>query len=481
MSRLKYMASVALAAMAIYSCDDDVSSIGNTLTDEGDKLDINATTFDVSTRTVVADSVFTLSTKCYFGRVRDPQTQTDVKSEFTTQFHLLELMYISPDSLIVGRHDGLAAADSCEVLLNLSVPFDKTDSLEALKMRVTELAVPIEEGFHYYSNFNPRAMGLVSSDGLSKSKVFTYANLADTDSLRQSNNYSQNIRVRLDQPYTAKDGTVYNNYGTYILRQYHTHPEFFRNSYTFTHNVCPGLFFEITDGLGFHSQASQIGLRIFYRVKSDTSVVSVALTLGGTQEVLQTTLVTNDNEAIKKLAAETQHTYLKSPAGLFTEVTIPVEEIKKGHESDSLLAAKITFQRINNQSDDRRIFNIPGTVLMLPVDSLSSFFENTKAANGKTSFLATYNSSGTQNIYTYTNISNLVTAMWNNLESGKKTNANWKAEHPNWNKVLLVPVTSSSVGIEHDMSLTSTRLVGGPDNPNDPVKISIVYAKFTEK
>ena len=112
---------------------------------------------------------------------------------------------------------------------------------------------------------------------------------------------------------------------------------------------------------------------------------------------------------------------------------------------------------------------------------LSSFFENTKAANGKTSFLATYNSSGTQNIYTYTNISNLVTAMWNNLESGKKTNANWKAEHPNWNKVLLVPVTSSSVGIEHDMSLTSTRLVGGPDNPNDPVKISIVYAKFTEK
>jgi hypothetical protein len=47
--------------------------------------------------------------------------------------------------------------------------------------------------------------------------------------------------------------------------------------------------------------------------------------------------------------------------------------------------------------------------------------------------------------------------------------------------VVLVPVISSASGIEHDMSLTSTRLVGGPDNPNDPVQISVVYAKFTEK
>ena len=37
--KIKYMASVALAAMAIYSCDDSISSIGNSLTDEGDKLE----------------------------------------------------------------------------------------------------------------------------------------------------------------------------------------------------------------------------------------------------------------------------------------------------------------------------------------------------------------------------------------------------------------------------------------------------------
>ena len=481
MSRLTYMASVVIAAMAIYSCDDSVTSIGNTLTDEGDKLDLKSTSFDVSTRSVIADSVFTLSSKCYLGQVKDPQTQADVKSEFTTQLHLLELMYIYPESQVASRNNGMAAADSCDIILYLAKPFDKTDSLEAVKMRVSELATPIEEGRHFYSNFNPRALGMVSSTGLSKAKMFTYANLTDTDSLRATKNYMQNIRVKLDSPYTDKDGVTYNNYGTYILQQYYRHPEYFRNSYTFTHNVCPGLFFEITDGLGFHSQVSYMGLRIFYRIDSDGEVKNTSLRLAGTQEVLQTTLVTNDKEAVARLAGETQHTYLKSPAGLFTEVTLPVEAIKQGHENDSLLAAKITFQRINNQSDDKRMFGIANSILMVQADSLKSFFENAKSADGKTSFITTYNGSAVQNVYTFTNISNLVTAMWNDLQRGLKENPNWKADHPNWNKVLLVPVTSTSAGVEHDMSLTSTRLVGGSDNPYDPVTISVVYAKFTEK
>lgn len=482
MVRLKYMAMAAVAAMAIYSCDDDVTTIGTSLTDEGDKLDLSAITFDVQTATVVADSVFTLSSKCYFGRVRDPETQADVKSEFTTQFHILETMSIPTLEYFVGRYNGKASADSCELLIYLSKPIDKTDSLQALKMQVTELATPIEEGRHYYSNFNPREMGLLRSGGLTKSKMFTYANLMDNDSLRSTTNYSQNIRMKLDAPYTDKNGVAYNNYGTYIIQMYHDHPEYFRTSYTFTHNVCPGLFFEITDGMGFHSQVVSTGLRVHYTMDLDVDgIISNYFTLGGTQEVLQTTLVTNDKEAVRRLAEDTGCTYLKSPAGLFTEVTLPVEDIKSTHTTDSLLAARITFQRINNESTDKRTLGSTSTILMVQKDSLNSFFEKAKTADGKTTFLASLNSSGTQNTYSFTNISNLVTAMWNNYLKGTRSNPDWVAEHPDWNKVLLVPVTSSASGIEHDMSLSCTRLVGGKDNTNDPVKISVVYAKFTEK
>ena len=58
-----------------------------------------------------------------------------------------------------------------------------------------------------------------------------------------------------------------------------------------------------------------------------------------------------------------------------------------------------------------------------------------------------------------------------------------------WNKVVLVPVTpgysstssggtASIIKLTHDMSLTSTRLVGGRNNPHEPIKISVIYSKF---
>ena len=56
--------------------------------------------------------------------------------------------------------------------------------------------------------------------------------------------------------------------------------------------------------------------------------------------------------------------------------------------------------------------------------------------------------------------------------------------------MLLVPVqmissattttttSSTSYSFENCMSIVSTKLVGGTDNPYDPVKINIVYGKF---
>ena len=187
-----------------------------------------------------------------------------------------------------------------------------------------------------------------------------------------------------------------------------------------------------------------------------------------------------------QLKEETTHTYLKSPAGLFTEVTLPVNEIKKNHTNDSLIGSRIVFQRINNESTDNRKLGIPQTLLIVERDSLYTFFENTRAIDNRTTFTTTFdigrkNNQSTklnQNVYVFENISNLITNLWNKREKGLKEDPAWESKHPNWNKVVLVPVTINSSRVEHDMSLTSTRLVGGKDNPYNPVTISVVYAKF---
>ena len=504
MKLIRYVAAVAIASIAFCSCDDESMNIGNSLTDESDKLELSDMTFNAYTRTIIADSVLAMSTNCYFGRIKDPETGADVTSEFTSQFHVLENTYISPADKIVGRYDGLPAADSCDIILYISSPFLSSDSLTSMKMRVTELSRPMEEGQRYYSNLDPRRLGMLRENGISQSKMFTYRNLTDNDSVRSTSKYLDNIRIPLTKPYVANDGTTYNNYGTYIMRQYFNHPEYFRNSYAFIHNVCPGFFFEITDGFGFHAKVTDIGLRIFYSVQGDSTVNKAQLTLAGTKEVLQTTHVVNDQNVIASMAQEAGYTYIKSPAGLFTELTIPVDEIKsQAHANDSLVGAKMVLQRINNLSTDKRLLGIPSTLLLIEKDSLYSFFENSKVPNFKTSFYANYNdgaSSSTPsgyvsnfNYYMFSNISNLITYLWETKQRGEhpdpdnpdKTDPYWTAKHPNWNKVVLVPITyttstsgGSITNIEHDMSLNSIRLVGGSGSGSDPVKISVVYARF---
>ena len=201
MNKLLTMASVAIAAMAIYSCDEDTAAIGQSLTNETDKLSLTSANYEVSTRTIVADSVYTLSNTCYFGCVEDPETGTEVKSEFTSQIHIDEEMYIFPDAQILSRYNDGPAADSCDLVIYVQSPFSVKDSLTAIKMCVSELSTPMEAGQRYYSNYNPLKRGMVREDGIRKEKMFTYGNLTDSDSLRATTGYFHNIRIPLNDYY----------------------------------------------------------------------------------------------------------------------------------------------------------------------------------------------------------------------------------------------------------------------------------------
>ena len=93
MNKLINMAGAVITAMAICSCAEDTDTIGQSITISDEQFEIEAPKeFPVETRSYVADSVYTQSSTCYLGLVRDPETQTDVKSEFATQFHLLDVI-----------------------------------------------------------------------------------------------------------------------------------------------------------------------------------------------------------------------------------------------------------------------------------------------------------------------------------------------------------------------------------------------------
>lgn len=497
----KWMAAMVLLLTAMTACDDTTDTIGTSLTDSMDNLKIATDSFRVTTRSILADSVLSRNTRGYLGRVKDPETGAFITGNFMTQFHTLEGFGLSgmPDSSTIASRDeqGLLIADSCDIRLFFDSYYG--DSLTTMKLAVSEMAEPMKEGVQYYSNYSPAKEGLLRADGLHTDIVYSLADQNYTDSVRAlTSAYSPHIRVPLNQPYTDRQGTVYNNYGTYLLRQYYDHPEYFEDSYKFVSNVAPGFFMEVKDGIGAMAYITHSQMNVYFRnrvhYETDTeekdTVYTVLTNFGGTEEVLQTTSIENDRQVLRQLVEDNTCTYLKTPAGIFTEIELPVDDITYQHQNDTLSSAKIELYRINNEQEGAYALDVPTSLLLLERDSLYTFFEQGRTADNVQSFVATNSSAKTSNKYTFDNIANLVRHMKEAREAGLKENPNWLAEHPNWNRAVIVPVTLSTYSVNqvtyvarvsHDMSLCSTRLVGGPQNPYDDLMITVIYSKFDKK
>ena len=500
--KLRLFTAIAFTAMALISCSEDTDTIGTSVTSEVDQLVFSTGVYSAKSKSILADSVYSHNTDNYFGMVKDPETKTYVKSDVMAQFNMIEGFSLPSKDRILSKKDGDVVIDSCYISLFVSYSKSYGDTLNAMKMRVTELNEPVDEKYTHYSNFDLKKNGYLRNDGLKVNKMFSVRDLKLSDgnlwSLQNNiskqgtssdSGYYDRILIPMNVPYTAKNGTTYNNYGTYVMRTYYEHPEYFTNSYRFVHNVCPGFNFEITDGLGVMAHIKEIDIQMFYSFLTDadtTAYTSIYLT--STPEVLQTAHIVNDRGALEQLVADNSCTYLKSPAGIFTEVTLPVDEISQAHANDSLLSVSINFMRENSDFAVENKLNSPSNILMVHKDSLYSFFENKTMYDYKSSFIASLDKT---NSYAFTNIGNMITLMAQQKAQGLKSDPNWEAKHPDWNKVVLVPVatsvkyssdyygnTSSTVSaVYNNMGLSSTRLVGGE---NSPIEVKVIYAKFKE-
>lgn len=469
-----------LAAFSMVACDDTTDTLGSSITNKVDNLTITDATYNVETQSLVAGPVLSKSNNGIIGRVKDPETGTYLTADYMTQMVPLATFSVDTLQYIKDANNGELRADSCYLLVSYQSTYG--DSLAPMKVTAYEMSKPMTENKNYLTDFDPMAEGYIAENGYHNSATYSLSKATG------------NFKIYLNKPYT-KDGVTYDNYGTYMLKTYVEHPEYFKSNYQFLKNVCPGFYIKYEGGIGNVADVWNTEVQFYWSrqktIKASDGVTdSIAKGYGfnridGTEEALQTNHIVNDAASIASLAADPSCTYLKSPAGIFTEVTLPVEEILRGHENDTLNTASVTFPRINNtETDNQYTFDTPSYVLMIPKDSIDSFFENGDVVNNRNSFYASYSSS-TTNGYTFSNISNLITAM------SKK-----KGSSENWNKAVLIPITVSTVvennstvisKMTHNMSLTSTRLVKGTNEttsdgkPTSPIQIKVIYSKFKDK
>ena len=483
MKILRLLTVLVIAALTFAACDDTTEGIGGSITNKIDNINISDSAFNVTTKSIVADSVLSRNNTGLIGKMKDPETGNYVKGDYMTQLSVLPTFSVDTLDYIKQANNGSIEADSCYLLVSYNASYG--DTIAPMKVTAYEMTKPMAEDKEYYSNYDAfkDKEGWVSENNQHWSSNYNLSNTSDV----------KNFKIYLNKEY-KKDGKTYKNYGSYILQTYEKHPEYFKTNFKFLHNVCPGFYIKNVGGTGNMAKIWNTEL-IFYwtrhkTINKDSTAVSIGYNrFDGTEEVLQLNKIENDTENLKKLARKDQEkcTYLKSPAGIFTEVTLPIEDIMKGHEKDTLNTATISFPRLNNENEDNPYnFATPSTILMVQKDSLKSFFEKSKLADSRTSYTASYSSTGTyKNAYTFQNIANLVSAMYKNKGKGE-----------NWNKVVLVPVnvitttqgyTTVISKINHDMALASTRLKRGvittdsSGKKTSPIQIKVIYSKFKEE
>ena len=156
------------------------------------------------------------------------------------------------------------------------------------------------------------------------------------------------------------------------------------------------------------------------------------------------------------------------------------------HQSDSLLSVSLTLKHINSTiPQNKYLLDEPGSILMVMKDSLYSFFEKEKTYDYTSAFVADLSS----NSYSFSNIGNLIHLMYQNKFVGELADPEWLQKNPNWNKVVFVPIASTSsvtvttsasivYSLSNEMGLSSTQLEGGP---NSPIEVTVIYAKFNEQ
>ena len=478
-SKLSFLfLGIVIGLSFLTSCDDDTNGIGADIMPDQDKTQTSQAVYSAFSKSIQVDSLIANTTDCFLGKVTDPETGSTTVCSFLAQFYNLANYELPKRDSMMMDDSGNPFADS--VYIHLYINSYYGDSLNSMKIAVYELdsANIVEEDASYYTNFDASQYLKTTSDAIYKEKTFSVVDMEISDSIRNSDSYSKYIRIKLPA-----------SFGTKIINKYYAHPEYFKNSYQFIHHVMPGFYFKCLSGNGTLVNCDVATVSIYFRYNYNDSTYTGVQRVASTGEVLQNNTI--ENKGIDKLLANPQYTFLKTPAGIFTEVELPIDSIIKGHENDSINGANIVFQRVNNDQLSKYNLSTASQLLLISKDKLKDFFEERSLPDGENEFVASFNSS--YNSYTFDNIATLITAIKHQMETGAGISASdseatrkskrdaWVAENPDWNKVVLVPVTTETntygyyTKISHEFDLTSTKLAGGADTP---IQISVVYSKF---
>ncbi|MDD3432134.1 MAG: DUF4270 family protein, partial [Bacteroidales bacterium] len=165
--------------------------------------------------------------------------------------------------------------------------------------------------------------------------------------------------------------------------------------------------------------------------------------------------------------------YIFSPAGLFTRVELPLDDIISRLEGKNINSARIKAV-VTNLDDSKWGMLPPDNLLLLKEDDIHDFFAGYSNADKLYSFLASYNSQ--DDLFSF-DLSSFL----------QKTVRNDSSSFSPYNKLLMVPVSKITLNSASTSTLflvqnilPKAAKIRSARHPQKPMKLEIVYSNKQE-
>ena len=391
----------AISLLAFVACSDDIETIGESIQPGGDGVGLSVDSFTVTAETASFDNkVYARTVYGTLGKY-DDKILGSVKSDFLCEF------YVSSDFKFQ-KH--LVAIDSVSV----SVLFDGTkkgyigDSTAVMGIAAYELDKDLSKV--YYTNTDPSSYYDKTKPALG-SKAYSIKGIPMVNKVRA---------ISLDLDTVAVGRRIYNAWlaDSTVF-----------NSATSFKKVIKGMYIANTYGSGSLINVEQTYLNIYYKyigrnkANSGDSIRTTVISFPVTPDVVQLNHVENSAAGINKLINPSikDKAYVKSPAGVYTKIHIPIGEIaqKKNQGFSMLNSASFALKGFTEEEANMGLSS-PTYLLCVPEDSLATYFVRNKTPGvDPTSFIVSRTS--TSNTYSFGNISTHIQYYINKMSADNTT------------------------------------------------------------
>ena len=412
---------LSIVALLLYSCDDSLKNLGFTIQPESDRITVGTDSLFLQAKTVsveslLPDGMYSKTKRPILGEYKDSLFGT-IKSDFVGEFYYAKGKNFPENAII----------DSVKVAVFYNSW--RGDSVAPIGLVVYEVNKNLPAASNYTS-FDPTEYVDINSP-IGRT-VFTPANVEVPKAERQDREYYHRGMVDLpvslgERIFQLEDKKVDTD----------TFKEYFKGLYITT---------DFGSGAILTVDHTYLYIHFHYLDIKGSSTKQDTIRTGNTifnttPEVIQINQIQNKND--KLLEENADYAFIKSPAGVFTEVTFPFTQKADKLNNQALNLAKFTVSALPNVDTDQKFKLRPSPYLLLVnKDDMKEFFEKRKVPDNITSYYAQLDE--TTFTYNFGNLSAMVNH-YKELNEGKVKDLTY----------LLVPIDVAISSVNNQPQITA--------------------------